>query len=52
MLGIGEKFPAFSVTATVGIEKDPKTAFKTITDLDYPGKWKVYFFWPKDFTFV
>lgn len=52
MLGIGEKFPSFSVTATVGIEKDPKTAFKTITDLDYPGKWKVYFFWPKDFTFV
>jgi len=19
---------------------------------DYPGKWKLYFFWPKDFTFV
>ena len=52
MLGIGEKFPAFSVTATVGVERDSKTAFRTITDLDYPGKWKVYFFWPKDFTFV
>jgi lipoyl-dependent peroxiredoxin subunit C len=52
MLGIGEKFPAFSVTATVSTEKDPKAAFRTITDLDYPGKWKVYFFWPKDFTFV
>ncbi|MBZ5570728.1 MAG: peroxiredoxin [Acidobacteriia bacterium] len=52
MLTIGEKFPSFSLTATVGTEKDPKTAFKTITDLDYAGKWKVYFFWPKDFTFV
>lgn len=52
MLGVGEKFPSFSLTATVSTEKDPKTAFKTITDLDYSGKWKVYFFWPKDFTFV
>jgi peroxiredoxin (alkyl hydroperoxide reductase subunit C) len=52
MLGIGEKFPSFAVDATVSIEKDPKKAFKTITDLDYAGKWKVYFFWPKDFTFV
>ena len=52
MLGIGERFPSFSVTATVGTEKDPAKAFKTITDMDYAGKWKVYFFWPKDFTFV
>jgi peroxiredoxin (alkyl hydroperoxide reductase subunit C) len=27
-------------------------AFTNITDESYPGKWKVYFFWPKDFTFV
>jgi peroxiredoxin (alkyl hydroperoxide reductase subunit C) len=27
-------------------------AFQTITDQDLAGKWKVYFFWPKDFTFV
>jgi alkyl hydroperoxide reductase subunit AhpC len=50
MLGVGEKFPSYSLTATVST--DPKSAFKTITDLDYPDKWKVYFFWPKDFTFV
>jgi peroxiredoxin (alkyl hydroperoxide reductase subunit C) len=36
--------------ATVGLEKG-KT-FSTVTDEDYPDKWKVYFFWPKDFTFV
>ncbi len=50
MLGVGEKFPSFSLTATVST--DQKNAFKTITDLDYAGKWKIYFFWPKDFTFV
>jgi len=50
MLGVGEKFPSFSLTATVST--DQKNAFKTITDLDYAGKWKVYFFWAKDFTSV
>jgi len=50
MLGVGDNFPAFSLDATVAL--DPKTAFKKITDKDYSGKWKVYFFWPKDFTFV
>jgi alkyl hydroperoxide reductase subunit AhpC len=50
MLGVGEKFPAFSVTATVSTDKN--NAFETITQESYPGKWKVYFFWPKDFTFV
>ncbi|MGA3018602.1 MAG: peroxiredoxin [Bryobacteraceae bacterium] len=50
MLGVGEQFPSFSVDATVSLEQG-KT-FKTITEKDYPGKWKVYFFWPKDFTFV
>jgi alkyl hydroperoxide reductase subunit AhpC len=50
MLTVGEKFPSFSVTATVSTDKNK--AFETITEESYPGKWKVYFFWPKDFTFV
>lgn len=50
MLSIGETFPSYSVTATVSTDKDK--AFETITEESYPGKWKVYFFWPKDFTFV
>ena len=50
MLGVGEQFPNFSVLATVSLEHG-KT-FQTITESDYPGKWRVYFFWPKDFTFV
>jgi alkyl hydroperoxide reductase subunit AhpC len=50
MLSVGEKFPVYSVTATVS--RDKNKAFETITSESYPGKWKVYFFWPKDFTFV
>jgi peroxiredoxin (alkyl hydroperoxide reductase subunit C) len=50
MLTVGEKFPAFEVTAVVDL--DLKKAFQTITDQSFEGKWKVYFFWPKDFTFV
>ena len=50
MIGVGQNFPQFSLTATVSLDKDK--AFKTITDQDFSGKWKVVFFWPKDFTFV
>ncbi|MDX2269335.1 MAG: peroxiredoxin [Bryobacter sp.] len=52
MLGVGQAFPKFSLKATVSREKDLSKAFATITDSTYDGKWKVYFFWPKDFTFV
>ena len=48
MLGVGEKFPHFSLVANVSA--DDRRAFQTITDQDFPGQWKVYFFWPKDFT--
>ena len=50
MLTVGENFPTFQVTATV--DTNPSKAFQTITNESYGGKWKVYFFWPKDFTFV
>ena len=50
MLGVGHKFPAFSLQATVSTDKGK--AFQTISDSDYSGMWKVYFFWPKDFMFV
>jgi len=38
------------VQATVSTEKGK--AFQTVTDQDYKEQWKLYFFWPKDFTFV
>ena len=50
MLTVGEKFPAFELQGVVDL--DLKKAFETITENSYEGKWKVYFFWPKDFTFV
>jgi peroxiredoxin (alkyl hydroperoxide reductase subunit C) len=50
MLTIGDKFPAFHLKSVVSLEKGKE--FKDISNTDYPGKWKVIFFWPKDFTFV
>ena len=50
MLTVGDKFPRFDLKAVVS--SDPKTAFTQVTDRSEPGKWKVLFFWPKDFTFV
>jgi lipoyl-dependent peroxiredoxin subunit C len=50
LLGIGEKFPEFSLPACVSIEKERE--FKTIRSTDIRGKWSVVFFWPLDFTFV
>ena len=50
MLTIGDKFPDFDLKAVVSI--DPKNAFTQITDRSDEGRWKIVFFWPKDFTFV
>ncbi len=52
MLGVGDTFPAFSLNAAVDTTADMDKAFATITDTDYADKWKLYFFWPMDFTFV
>lgn len=50
MLTIGDQFPAFKATAVIGQETGKQ--FLEINEGTYDGKWKVYFFWPKDFTFV
>ena len=50
MLTVGDKFPAFNLKAAVST--DPKTAFTDVTQDSDAGKWKIVFFWPKDFTFV
>ena len=52
MLGVGDIFPEFKVKATVSTDKDLSKAFKDIDQDTYKGMWKVYFFYPKDFTFV
>ena len=49
MLTVGEKFPQYRVQACVGTGKDDLT---TIESDRFEGRWVVYFFYPKDFTFV
>src|SRR5690606_24065047 len=56
MLTVGDKLPEFEV---VGVkpgfnmpEENGESAFETITNDSFEGKWKVIFFYPKDSTFV
>ena len=56
MLGVGQKLPEFKI---IGVkpgfnshEENGVSAFETITEKSFAGKWKVIYFWPKDFTFV
>jgi peroxiredoxin (alkyl hydroperoxide reductase subunit C) len=56
MLGIGDRLPEFKI---VGVkpgfnkhEENGASAFEDITEKSFEGKWKVFFFYPKDFTFV
>jgi peroxiredoxin (alkyl hydroperoxide reductase subunit C) len=50
MLTVGDQWPAFDLQAVVSRDKDQ--AFTTLTQESFPGKWKVLFLWPMDFTFV
>jgi peroxiredoxin (alkyl hydroperoxide reductase subunit C) len=56
MLGIGEKLPEFKVTGVKpgfnAHEEKGVSAFEALDQDSFPGKWKVIYFYPKDFTFV
>ena len=52
MKTVGDKITSFAVTGVKPGALTPETAFQTITDKDFQGKWKVIVFYPKDFTFV
>lgn len=56
MLTVGDKLPAFSVTGVrpgfTQHEQNGQSAFETVTEASFPGKWKIIYFYPKDFTFV
>ena len=58
LLTIGDQFPAYSMKALIpgdlsGVAASSADDFFTTIDQDtYAGKWRVVFFWPKDFTFV
>jgi peroxiredoxin (alkyl hydroperoxide reductase subunit C) len=54
MLTVGDRFPAFALKA---VKAGPEglrmnSAFTDLTEASNAGKWKLVFFWPKDFTFV
>lgn len=50
MLSTKSTLPNFSLTAVASANSE--NAFQTLTQDSFPEKWKVLFFWPKDFTFV
>lgn len=50
MLTVGDKFPQYALQAVVSA--DQATGILDVTNESYKGKWQVYFFWPKDFTFI
>lgn len=50
MLNVGDKFPEFALKGVVST--DIQSAFVDIHSKTYQNKWQVFFFWPKDFTFV
>jgi hypothetical protein len=54
MLTVGDTFPAFALKAVKpgpeGLKLD--SAFTDISSDTDAGKWKLVFFWPKDFTFA
>lgn len=58
LLTIDDEFPEFSLTALKGgnlhdINAEvPEDYFETIDSNSFKGKWRVIFFYPKDFTFV
>ncbi len=56
MLGIGDQIPNFEITGVKpGFnvhEENGESAFEQITQDSFEGKWKVFYFYPKDFTFI
>lgn len=49
MLTIGDRFPTFDL---VGVVSNEMSGFKRFSNDSAKGKWQVFFFWPKDFTFI
>jgi len=50
MLTIGQAFPSFQLKGVVS--NDVQSAFRDFDTGASHGKWRVFFFYPKDFTFV
>ncbi|MGB0289871.1 MAG: peroxiredoxin [Opitutales bacterium] len=49
MLSVGEPFPKFKAQACNGLSEHD---ISTLSSEDFDGMWQVYFFYPKDFSFI
>jgi alkyl hydroperoxide reductase subunit AhpC len=56
MKTVGDKLDSFTVTGVKPgfnhAEENGVSAFEAITEKSFAGKWKIIYFYPKDFTFV
>lgn len=56
MLGVGDQFPEFEVNGVkpkfMNHEENGESAFEILNGDSFEGKWKIWYFYPKDFTFV
>ena len=50
MLTVGQRFPQYNLKGVT--TNDLATAFNDVDSKKNAGRWQVWFFWPKDFTFV
>lgn len=58
ILTIGDQFPEYKLKALIGGDlhqvhaEQAEDYFTTVSSEDHKYKWRVIFFWPKDFTFI
>ena len=56
MIGIGDSLPKFKLAGVKPGFNDPEeegiSAFEEINNDSFRGKWKIIYFYPKDFTFI
>lgn len=52
IIGVEEKWPNFNAVAVKPDAVDAFDAFEYIDQDSFPGQWKVYVFYPKDFTHI
>lgn len=50
MISVGQRFPSYTLKAVAAA--GTQEPFVELNDKSFEGKWSVYLFWPKDFTFV
>lgn len=52
MKTVGDKLEPFNITGVKPGALEGEDAFEQLNESSFPGKWRVFVFYPKDFTFV